>query len=376
MPIRGGNQPLSTFAAALGFPDGFADRPLPATHPKLDAAKAWLADDRPSAQNHWPALVLALIVQAEVLLAGEGADQIADVFTVHPPEESSARGRVVNTLNFTRSDAESVKLRPLYNLALGVITYDMLRTHPSNPGHATQSWRAYRPLIELIYGMSPGERAALAKHVWQIGVVDAPEIRIAEVRERLIRPFEFVLVNMPTTGIPGLPGGGMLQGITYGYFRADSPNLILESHKVNTGSSRAGRIGDVDGFRGGELELAAEVKDLSIEDASAVADFVEDIAAAPNATAVVVCQSVADDAREEIESRNITVLTMEDLTRTVGVWDLPKQQEGLRGVDYFLGRVQKSAAAQQFFRNWLRENDLDAGFVWVADNGGESAPDS
>jgi hypothetical protein len=128
----------------------------------------------------------------------------------------------------------------------------------------------------------------------------------------------------------------------------------------------------------GEVELAAEVKDLVITDPEAVADFVEDIANAPNATAVVVCQSITDDAREEIESRNITLLTVGDLTRTVGVWDLPKQQEGLRGVDYYLGRIQRSIVGQKFFRDWLHEHGLDAGFAWLeetAENAGAATAD-
>jgi hypothetical protein len=128
----------------------------------------------------------------------------------------------------------------------------------------------------------------------------------------------------------------------------------------------------VDGYRGGEVELAAEVKDLDITDAEAVADFIEDIADAPNATAVVVCQSITDDAREEIQSRNITALTVAELARTVRVWDMPKQQEGLRGVDYFLGRIQKTRVGQDFFRGWLREHGLDSGFSWIE----ESAEDA
>lgn len=337
MPKRGGQQPLANFIDSLGLPAGFDARPEVSGSVKVEAAIAWMETQRPRNQNYWPALVLALIAQSEALLAAEGVDSLPDVFASNPRQESSGT-RVVNTLNFSRAGGPPITLRPLYNDAQRVIQVNMLREHPIMPGHATQAWPAYRDLITLIYTMTPSERKTFAEYVWKTGVLDSPELVLAAKRERVVRPFEFVLLHMPTTGIDRrIRGGAMLQGITYGYFRADSPNLILETHKVNVASSRTQLIGDVVGYRGGEVELAAEVKDLDITDAAAVADFIEDIANAPNATAVVVCQSITDEAREEIESRNITVLTVGDLARTVSVWDLPKQQEGLRGVDYFLG---------------------------------------
>jgi hypothetical protein len=376
VPKRGGQQPLANFVVELRLPDGFHKRPDAEGSAKVEAAITWMNTQRPQSQNYWPALVLALIAQAEALLAAEGVDSLPDVFTSNPRVESSG-GQVVNTLNFTRAGGPPITLRPLYTAAQQVIRISMLRQHPKMPGHATQAWPAYQDVITLIYTMTPSERKMFADYVWKTGVLDSEELVLATRRERAVRPFEFMLLHMPTTGIRRLPGGAMLQGITYGYFRADSPNLILETHSVNTGSSRAGKIGDVDGYRGGEVELAAEVKDLDITDPEAVADFIEDIANAPNATAVVVCQSITDEARGEIESRNITVLTVGDLTRTVSVWDLPKQQEGLRGVDYYLGRIQRSIVGQKFFRDWLHERGLDAGFAWteVTAENAESAAD-
>lgn len=374
MVKRGGQQPLSNFIGELRLPEGFDERPDAAQSSVVREAIAWMAEKRPEAHNFWPALVLALIAQAETLLAAEGVESLSDVFESNPRVTSSNRG-VVNTLNFTRQGGgPPVTLRPVYNAVETVIRSRMQRVHPSAAPHATQAWPAYEDLIKLLYAMTPSERKTFAEYIWKIGVLDRAEVVRAMVRKRVVRPFEFVLVRMPRTniGVQGLPGGTMLQGITYGYFRADSPNLILETHKVNVGSSRTGQIGDVDGYRGGEIELAAEVKDSFIVDAEALIDFIEDIADAPNATAVVVCQSITDEAKADIESRNITVLTIADLARTVSVWDLPKQQEGLRGIDYFLGRIQKHPAAREFFRSWLHEHGLDAGFTWIE----ESAEDA
>ncbi|MHA7285114.1 hypothetical protein ACX80I_02460 [Arthrobacter sp. MDT3-44] len=365
---RGGDQPLATFCSLLGFPDAFVEREV-LQGELFEAAKHWLQVRRPQKQNHWPALALALTAQAENLLRAVGEASVSDVFAAYPPEEDSET-KTVNTLNFTWGDGQSVKLRPLYNKALAVIHNRMLRSHPSNPGHATQSWRAYQDLIALIYQMSPGQRRGFAEFVWNEGVIALPEMTIASVKSRVIRPFEFVLSEMPTAVGGKVPGGSLLQAIAYGYLLADSPNLILESHKVNTGSSRTGMLGDVDGFRGSEPELAAEVKDLDLDESNVdtqLGAFLEDIATAPNATAVVICRSIAPTARELVETRNVTVLTVEDLARTVAVWDLPKQQEALRGIDYYLGRIQRSPEAKQFFRSWLLQNDLESDIVRSAE---------
>lgn len=180
-----------------------------------------------------------------------------------------------------------------------------------------------------------------------------------------MRPFEHVLMHMPTQ-VPGVRGGAILQALAYGYLRADSPNLILESHSVNTGSSRAGMLGDVDGFRGQEPELAAEVKDVAVTASTVEAllsDFLEDIVDAPNATAVVICADIDPAARDYLEQRGVRVLSRDDLVRRVGVWDLPKQQEALRGVEYYLGRVQKDGRAVSYLREWLRQAGVEGGLA-------------
>lgn len=363
MVKRGGNQALNTFVTELGFDREFETR-VPQSGETLSEAIDWITNSRPKRQNYWPALSLAFISQAEKLLATESRVSVDFVFKEFEIETSTA-ANTVNTLNFIVGQGEPIRLRNLYNAAAKVVKDQMLRDHPGAAPHATQSWQAYRPYISLIYRMTPGERRALANHIWTQAILPLPEHEVARVRDRVVRPFEHVLANMPTAQ-PRVRGGALLQALAFGYLHADSPNLILESHSVNTGSSRVKMLGDVDGFRGAEPELAAEVKDLALDEhnaESSLGDFLEDIATAPNATAVVVCRTITDEGRVLIEKRNVTVLTVAELIRTVGVWDLPKQQEALRGVDYYLGRIQKSQAALEFFRGWLIAENLDAG-IW------------
>lgn len=236
---RGGNRPLSDFEEALGLPSGLAGR-VPLHDAAAEDAIEWLQLSRPRRQNHWPALTLALVAQAEALLDAEGLKSVGEVFDAFPIQTSSS-GQVVNTLNFT--GASTYTLRPKYNAALNVIRVELRREHPSNAAHATQSWAAYRDLVGLIYRSTPSGRGAIAKWVWDHGVLPSTERVWATQLERVVRPFEYVLASFPTQGVS--PGGALLQSLVFGYFRADSPNLTLESHSVNTASGRADMPGDV-----------------------------------------------------------------------------------------------------------------------------------
>jgi hypothetical protein len=59
--------------------------------------------------------------------------------------------------------------------------------------------------------------------------------------------------------------GTSLQGIAFGFLRADNPHLQIEIDKVRTGSKRLQRIGDVDGWEGARLAISAEAKQFEIK---------------------------------------------------------------------------------------------------------------
>ena len=359
---RGGDQPLSAFLSALALPSDFTNRAGDGDDPDLLAALDWMRDRRPIKQNHWPALTLAFVAQAEEVLADAGQTQVDDVFQNFTLETGTSK-RPVNTMNIVINDSVHT-LRPKYNNALDVIRVEMRRDHPSNAAHATQSWRAYEDLVRLSYRMSPGGRLRFAEFVWQNGVLDAAERRFATQAERIVRPFELVLQDFQTQGAQ--PGGALFQGLVYGYFRADSPNLTLESHSVNTGSGRADMIGDVAGFRGNEVELTVEVKDYAITVGnvdSVLTDFLEDLVNAPNATAVVAAAEVDDDARAHLSQVNVIALSREDLRQRVVTWDLPKQQEAIRGALYYLARIQKKMTLVKRLAAFLIDRGIESGII-------------
>lgn len=361
---RGGNQPLSSFIEALELPTGFSDRTGGDEDPNYQAAVRWLDNERVPGQNFWPALCLAYIYQAEMVLHAAGKDSVDDPFKTFNVAERHASGRAVNTLNFIVA-GQTFHSRPPYARAAEVIRVRMRREHPSSAPHATQSWRDYRRLITLIFAMTPAGRARFAEYVWLKGVIEKPEVAwISSHAARVVRPFERVLADFDTTGADR--GGALLQALVYGFFSADTSTLTLESHNVNTGSSRASMPGDVAGFRGGEVELAVEVKDMAITQASVeevLVDFLADLTEAPNATAIVVAADVDQPSRDRLAESNVIALSRNELRLRVMTWDLPKQQEALRGALYFLARIQKKASLHDRLANFLKDQNIEVGII-------------
>ena len=343
---RGGNQPLSAHEATLGLPPGFTARHVPTDSRPEGASRAitWLSDARPTRQNHWPALALALIAQSEEVLAAAGTDTIIDGLNdeLLIIERGGSNGRVVNTLNIAIKDREQdvARLRPLYNRALHVILVEMRRAHPSNPGHATQSWPQYRTFIDMLYALTPGERAAVAEWVWENGVLNAPEFRIAQQQDRRARPFHEVVAHLDTAS---RLGGAIFQAMVYAYLVADAPTLHIESHAVNTGSSRAGTVGDVDGFDGEYLILAAEAKDkhLSLDDEDDLQAFIEDVTNYPDVDAAIFARSFDDGLVHALREQGIRTVTRDEMAATVALWDPTKQIVAIKAMRYFFARIQK-----------------------------------
>lgn len=361
LPIEyGGEQPVERFEAELGLPDGFFDR-TGAVTPLFDHAIEWLTNDRPRRQNHWPALTLALVAQAEDGLLRLGTGSFEDVFDKLEREDLDPNGQPVNTLNFvvqTGGRNHLVRLRGKYNLALSLILTRMRRNgHPSNPGHATQSWPAYRPLIELIWAMAPVDRRALVTWTWQNGVLPLDETKIVAAVERPVRPFELVLAQLPTAS--SRPGS-VWQGVCFGYLRADSPNLQLESSKAQTGSRRSALLGDVDGFVGDRVALAAECKDMTLGEGwrDELTEFLAQVNKVPGTLALVMCTDITDDARDEITASGLIVLTRQAMRQTAAVWDEPKQWTALQGLFYYLRRMQKSEQILAQVRQWCLEHGI------------------
>lgn len=306
-------------------------------------------------------VLIAYIGVAEALLRERNLDRIDNVFAAFPPKERLADGSRVNTLTLEGRDGV-ISLRGFYNMIERVIRHDLHRPdYPNSAPHATQSWGQHKREFELICAMTPSERAQLLDELWsQILVI--PELAGEVHGTRELRPFGHILDNFASS-TRGEPGGAVLQGLAYAYYRADSPSVTLRIFKVGSGSSRVGAAGDVDGWIGGSLALSVEVKDLDIgdDDVSQFDQFIKQLQRWPNCTAVVLANSFSSQAREFLSENSILVFDRPRMSSNVAYWDMPKQKMAVQEFYYFLKVVQNHAKLLARFEQFCDESGISLG---------------
>ena len=116
----------------------------------------------------------------------------------------------------------------------------------------------------------------------------------------------------------------------------------------------------MDGFVGDRVALAAECKDLPLGDGwhDELTEFLAQVNKVPGTLALVMCAQVSDEAREEIVTSGLILLTRETMRQTAAVWDEPKQWSALQGLFYYLRRIQKSESILTQVRAWCLEHGV------------------
>ena len=134
----------------------------------------------------------------------------------------------------------------------------------------------------------------------------------------------------------------------------------MESSKAQTGSRRSGLLGDVDGFVGDRVALAAECKDLTLGDdwRDELTEFLAQVNRVPGTLVLVMCADVAESAQLEISSSGLVILPRAVMRQTAAVWDEPKQWSALQGLFYYLRRIQKSETILAQVRAWCLEHGI------------------
>jgi hypothetical protein len=253
-----------------------------------------------------------------------------------------------------------VRLRPAYNAAEHVFIHGLRRyDYPNMAPHATQAWPQHRQMVKAVFAMSTKERRAAAEVVWD-RVLKLKEYGRRSTADASPRPFAVVLGEFPRTQT-GEPPGAILQGLAFAYYRADAPNVTLETGKVGASSRRTGRVGDVDGWNGADLALSIEVKDEELTDPedSTLDGFLANLAEWPDATAVVVARDATDEVIEALAEVNVSVLTRDSMREAVLRWDLNKQRLAAREFHYFLVRVQRHSGLIERYEAFLEEQGIE-----------------
>ena len=350
---------LSDHAGDIGLPPDLCARPVAPAD--MAAAERLLSshDEHIPQRRFVTGLAFAFLAVVEDLIAQLPPDVPAARALTHCPlEELDGAGRRRNSL-FIQGPQHRISLRRYYNAFQQVVWDRLFRyDYPNCPAHATQAWPQHRDLLDGLLAATPGTRHAFAQGLWE-RVMALPEFEGRTGHAITPRPFAVALSELPNTQ-RGEPPGALLQGLGFAYYRADAPNVTLETGKVKAGGARTGRAGDVDGWSGGALVLSIEVKDADITAANVadVSSWLANLARWPDATAIVLARSFAEEACQWLAERRVLTLDRERMTSNVELWDVNKQHMAMRELHYFLSRVQQNSALLDRVREFCEERDL------------------
>jgi hypothetical protein len=309
-------------------------------------------------RNYLTGLLIGFVAVAEDLLAQTKKDKLSDPLRKYPPAERDRSGNRLYTLKLLGPEKE-VALRPYYNRAERVIRGKLRRRdYPNMAPHATQAWRDYEKELVTIFGLSPSERLALVESLWEV-IAAMPKLAARPKSSKTARPFEVLLRFFPAG--QGDPPGALLQGFAFAYYRADAPNVTLETLKVGAGGSRTGNVGDIDGWSGDNLVLSIEVKDRDIDGRRVdeiASGFLVNLSEWPDATAIVLARSFTDEAKKRLRRRNVRVLDRKRMRSNVRLWDIRKQQLAMREFKYFLFRKQQRSSLLARFEKFVADHAL------------------
>jgi hypothetical protein len=310
-------------------------------------------------------LYSCFVAVAEQVFAIDGRERVDDVLEEFETTKDRAEtGRTVSTLTiFVRdgNDAEQqVGIRGLYNEFSNFARGPRMSRpgYPSSPGHTTGRWRDNEDDLKAIFAMSRGERRALAEAAWRL-LVSLPRWK-RRLPPRTVRdPFVQVLRDFDRHAHRGEVGGAALQGFIYGYMAADAPELLFRTASARTGGKRAELVGDIDGYDGPDLALAAEVKDRDLQDADEIIDFYSNLGPWPDAIAFVACRSATDHFKTEVEEWRIRVYTLDQLIDQVELWIIPKQLAAIRHSMGYFEFYERKPDLLDRFQDFLGTRNID-----------------
>ena len=277
-------------------------------------------------------------------------------------QEQTRAGRWANTLIVDRGDGRSLSIRPFYN---GVERYFRAEhkrfDYPSCAPHATQAWHDYGDWLDALVTFSEEDLATLRERVCQFVLDSLPSHEFDSSGVAVDPPlFRMLLEDFEFAAPRGEPSGAAFQGITFGFLRADNPHLQVEIDRVRTGSKRLQRVGDVDGWDGARLAMSAEVKQYVVSH-----DAVADLEAFANATGrrgtlgVVVALGFEREAREELSAKGVVTLDIDDMRRTVELWDSLKQRAAVASLVYYARHVEQNAVLIKRIDAFLEKAEED-----------------
>ena len=268
--------------------------------------------------------------------------------------ESTAK----SSLTLKREDTKE-GIRSFHNELIDLFRENLGRTNfPSSPGHHTGEWERYDHMLERAFRLSRRGRLVAVQRLFDLGLERLESKEYEQRQPPFPDPFHRVL-NEYERSAPEEQGGSAYQALCYGYVKAEWPHLSFRASKVRTGSSRQNRYGDIDGFYGPDLMISVEVKDRDIDESNVDSELGTMMQVARNTTAIAIaiCRQITDDARETLEEAGVEVLSDDDLSSRIRIWDYHKQNQALHGMIHFFANIEENPAGVQRLLRFVESVD-------------------
>ena len=342
----------------LGLPDSIATRPRDSTEKVKSLRDLHIAQVKEHGRNFHLGLMIAFIGVVEEACGRAAQDPFPDLLSVHPPVEERG-GRRLNTLTIDIDGGRKIGLRGYYNQVEETIRFHLARrAYPSMAPHATQAWAQHREEFDRLLELTAAERAALLDLLWaEVLKIPRPAYRTADDAQP--RPFVTILTGFETA--PGEPAGAVFQAMAFAYYNTELRHLVaVEADKVRVGGARRGNVGDIDGWDGSQIVQSIEVKDLDLteENEGELAGFFDNLSDWPNATAIVLANSFTETLAKKLRGQNIFTLTRAEMIQSCEAWDMERQRQAVRAMDYMIVRKEAHPSLAERFREFLVDRDI------------------
>lgn len=305
-------------------------------------------------------LMMAFIdVLEQAGVEGGRYTSLDELYLDFPRKLEDRNGNPLRQLVITKGD-EEFGIRRAYDRVLHYFVHEKRRvSYPSSAPDATGNWANYTDWLDRLLALSIAERRALRSAVEQL-VLSTLYEKVVRPEERRSEPalFEETLEHFPLSppqgNARGERSGAALQGIVFGFFRADNPHLQVRVDRVRSGGERIGKIGDVDGYDGVRLAISAEVKQYVFNEqhVPTVTRFASSVAER-GAIGVVAAVDFSEKARSDLAAEGLIPLSLAEMLKIVRMWDLAKQQSAVSAFSYYLDTVENSVSLYERYQAFL-----------------------
>lgn len=277
----------------------------------------------------------------------------AELFKRYPRSAGSI------TLTLRSEDGRSHGIRALYNQIADLFMQELERSSfPYAPGDATNKWQRHEKVLLHCFQLSTSGRRNACKRLIELALEKHPPNPTFRQPTPRPRVFSAILQSYPRSN-PNEEAGCAYHAIAYGYLAADRPHLHLITDRSRSSSKRQRRIGDIDGYCGADLEIAVEVKDMTIDLGNVnqqLGRFKQQVDSR-GILGLVIAREVAPDAVADLKSRGVLTLSDSMLKDQVALWDLRKETIALAGMLHYLSHIEQRPQAVSRLLTFVQRHD-------------------